>query len=155
MHIGDNRQADAIANLRKHGKRIVKSGTARAGQAGAVGLVEGAFVNEADTEPAGKFFQRACSLKRVGAALQRTGPGNNDERQMVADVDSAKRNCVIGFERNSYYLRISADGALSSLGRPASSARALDQTSRLCSTAAPMNEENSGWGAKGRDFNSG
>jgi len=30
-----------------------------------------------------------------------------------------------------------------------------DQTSRLCSTAAPMKEENSGCGANGRDLSSG
>jgi len=30
-----------------------------------------------------------------------------------------------------------------------------DYTSRLCSTAAPMNDANSGCGANGRDFSSG
>ena len=40
-------------------------------------------------------------------------------------------------------------------GRASTMSTEIYQTSRLCSTAAPMNDENSGCGSNGRDFSSG
>jgi len=38
---------------------------------------------------------------------------------------------------------------------PSKALASVGYTSRLCSTAAPMKDENSGCGANGRDFSSG
>ena len=55
----------------------------------AVGLVEGRFVDEADAGARRDFLQRLRHLQRMRAALQRAGPGDQRERQRVAELHVA------------------------------------------------------------------
>ena len=55
-------------------------------RAGAVRLVERGLVDEADAEPRGDLLQRRRHLERMRAAFQRAGPGDQRQRQRIAEA---------------------------------------------------------------------
>ena len=57
--------------------------------AGAIGLVEGGLVDKADAAPRRDLLQRAGHLERMLAAFHLARPGDQRQRQAVAEPDLA------------------------------------------------------------------
>ena len=89
VHVGEHRQAEPLLDLGEDGERLVQPDAAGAGDRGAVGLVEGGLVDEAQAEPVGDLLEGGGHFQRVIAALHGAGPGDDAERQMVAEADGA------------------------------------------------------------------
>ena len=64
--------------------------------AGAVRLVERGLVDEPDADPAGDLLERRRHLERVAAALERARPGDQRERQRIAEAHGADSDDRIG-----------------------------------------------------------
>ena len=70
------------------------------------------------------------------------------------DIFTSLENAATDDRIKGVYLKLSmVNGGMASVAGTASNGR--NYTSRLCSTAASMNEANRGCGSKGRDFSSG
>ena len=91
MHVGGDRKAGALFDLGEDGERLGESEPAGACRAGAVRLVERALIDEADLEPGGDFLQRLRHFQRMGPALQHARPGDQRERQIVAELRLFRR----------------------------------------------------------------
>ena len=96
MHVGKHRYAEFFAQHREYCERLVQPDPARAPRAGAVRLVEGGFVDEADTKPRGDFLERAGHVECVRAAFEHTWSRDQSERQRVAEVRLTDGNNSIG-----------------------------------------------------------
>ena len=96
MHVGQDRHADAFANLRKDGKRELNAQTAHRIGAGAVRLVEACLVDEPQARLRRDLLQRRRHLQRVVARFQRAGSGDDGERLVVADLHGADADDGIG-----------------------------------------------------------
>src|SRR5690606_19314571 len=107
---------------------LVQPEAAGGGYRRPVGLVEAGLVDQPDAELLCHFAQRRAHLQPVGAGLELAGPGDQDERKIVA-------------ERNR------AD--------PHMSGRLHRYTRRDWSSAAATNDLNSGCGSNGFDLSSG
>jgi len=79
VDVGEDGQAEGVANLRKDGQGVVEAGAAVRGGAGAVGLVEGGLVDEADVEAGGDLFERGGHLEGMVAGLKDAGSGDDGE----------------------------------------------------------------------------
>ncbi len=88
MNVGENRQPKRLANLRKDGKRRLQPNSASALGAGAVRLVEGCLIDEADAEARGDLFQRGRHFEGVRPAFQLAWTGEKRERQGIADANA-------------------------------------------------------------------
>src|SRR5439155_8290554 len=96
VHVREDRHAEFRSQLRENRQGIIESDAAIAFGAGAVRLVEGRFVDEANSHLVGDFLQRGSHLERVLAALERAGPGDQHERQTVAEARRANGDSGIG-----------------------------------------------------------
>jgi hypothetical protein len=56
---------------------------------GAVGFIKGCLVDEADAEPPGDLLERARHVERMAAAFEHARPGDQRQRQAVAEPDGA------------------------------------------------------------------
>ena len=130
MHVGQHRPAEAGAHRGQNIQPLRHAHPAGGLRAGAVRLVEAALVNQPHAGRRARLVQRRRHLHRVAHALDLARPGDQHERQMVADGDAPDRH------------------------RPVRDHR-VHHTSRDCRTAAAMKARNSGCGAKGFDFSSG
>ena len=97
VHVGKHRHAELFAQIGKNRQRLVEAKAARARRAGAVGLVERGFVNEADIQLRGDLLQRRRHIESVRAAFQRARPGDQGERQRVAEARFADLTMGLGF----------------------------------------------------------
>ena len=89
VHVGDDGQAERLADLGEHGSAPSRPDAALAREAGAVGLVEGRLVDEADAEPRRDLLQRGGHLERVRAAFHLAGAGEHRDRPVVGERDVA------------------------------------------------------------------
>ena len=89
MHVGQHRQAERGADLGEDRQRLRKPDAARGRRAGAVGLVERGLVDEADLQPRGDLLQRGRHLQRMRAAFELARPGDDRDRQIIAELDRA------------------------------------------------------------------
>src|SRR5207247_9483059 len=96
VHVGKDRHAEFFAQLRENRQGVIESDAAIAFGAGAVRFVERGFVGEANSHLAGDFLERRNHLQRVLAALERAGPGDQHERQAVAEARRANGDSGIG-----------------------------------------------------------
>ena len=99
VHVGDHRQAHLLADLGEDRQRRIQAQAAGARQAGAVGLVERGLVDQADVEVARHLGQRVRRLQRVAPALHDARPGDDHERQVVADGEAIDGNVMRGRHR--------------------------------------------------------
>src|SRR5690606_36941200 len=127
-HIGENRDAKFASDPFKHRDRALDAKTPLCGERRAVRLVERGFIDQPDTELLGNFKKTARHIHRMDHAFHLTGPGNQRERQIIANRDIT----------NLDMLRFNHD-----------------YTNLDFLTAASIKLSNSGCGAKGFDFNSG
>ena len=86
VHVGQHRQADDLADLGEDRQRLAEAEAPAGARRGAVGLVEGGLVDEADVQPPGDLLERSCGLQRVGAAFELAGPGDDRQPLGVADA---------------------------------------------------------------------
>ena len=96
VHVGEDRHAEFFAQLRENRQGIIESDAAIAFGAGAVRFVERGFVDEANSHLAGDFLERRNHLQRVLAAFERARPGDQHERQAVAEARRANGDSGIG-----------------------------------------------------------
>ncbi|MGY4370999.1 hypothetical protein ACVW1A_007064 [Bradyrhizobium sp. LB1.3] len=89
MHVGQDRQAERRSDFGKDRQRLRQPKTPRSRRAGAIGLVERGLVDEADLQPRGDFLQRGGHLQRMLAAFELARPGNDRDRQIIAELDRA------------------------------------------------------------------
>jgi hypothetical protein len=92
VHVREHRQAERVADFREYRQSRLHADAARAAARGAVRLVEGRLVDEADLQPAGDFLERRGHFQRVRAALHLAGPGDQRERKRVAKAGFADGN---------------------------------------------------------------
>ena len=108
-------------------------------------------------KPAGRMpcFSNSLSVmvsKRLSSAGSR--PACMIDAQLV-DHGFLRYLIASRTARSMQGLRFAAMRAVAKQARPAQAKQFRRYTSRLCSTAAPMNDANSGCGSNGRDFSSG
>src|SRR5262245_24278486 len=96
VHIGEDRHLQLVANLGKDCQRGFETEAARGFGRRSIGLVERCFVNKANPRAAGYFLQSGRHFQRVRFAFKRTGPGNQGQRQRVAEAHAADRNGGVG-----------------------------------------------------------
>ena len=89
VDVGQQRQAELLAQIGKDRQRRVEPGPALAGQRGAVRLVEAGLVDEADAEPGGHFLERAGHVEGVLARFQLARAGDQRERRGIGEGDLA------------------------------------------------------------------
>ena len=77
------------ADLGEDRQRLFQAEAARRRGAGAVGLVERGLVDEADLQPRGDLLQRGGHFERMRAAFELAGPGDDRDRQIIAEFDRA------------------------------------------------------------------
>ena len=104
VHVGEDRDRELVPDFGEDRQRLVKPEPARACGAGAVRLVERCLVNEADPDPLGDLLQRRCHLQGVSAAFELARPGDQRDRQRIAEAHGTDRNNRIR-TRNVGYLR--------------------------------------------------
>src|SRR5262249_18635337 len=86
MHVGEHRNAELRTDLGEDRQRLLEPHAARALAAGAVRLVEGGLVDEADLQPGRNFLQRRGYFERMRAALERTRSRDQRKRQRIAET---------------------------------------------------------------------
>ena len=86
VHVGEQWDRQFFPQLGEDRKRVVEADAALTLGAGAVRLVERGLIDEANPEPRGEFLQRRSHLKGVCAAFQRARPGDQGERQRIAEA---------------------------------------------------------------------
>src|SRR5918998_345873 len=86
------RQVQRLLDLREDRQGAVEADAAGARRRGAVRLVEGGLVDEADPEPRRHLLEGGGHFERMRAALHRAGTGDEAERQGVAEADGADRD---------------------------------------------------------------
>ena len=89
MDVGEDRQIEFLANVGEDGKRLFEAKAALAGKAGAVRLVEGGLVNEADPELPGDLLELSRHHEGMLTAFQLAGTRDHGQRQLVADAQLA------------------------------------------------------------------
>jgi hypothetical protein len=94
VHVGQHRAAEALAQLRQDRQPALHAHAALGGGAGAVRLVEGGLVDEAEAQPVGELDQRMGHLMGMLARFQRAGAGDQGERAVVADGEPADGDMV-------------------------------------------------------------
>ena len=86
VHVGQRRQAKALADLGEDRQRRLEADAALAGPGGAVRLVERGLEDQADLQPRRDLLQRRGDLERMGAAFELAGTGDQGERQVGAEA---------------------------------------------------------------------
>src|SRR5262245_27165923 len=86
VHVGEDRHPEFLADLGEDRQRPFEPDAARALGAGAVGLVERGLVDELDADPAGDLLERRGHVDGVVAAFERARPGDQRQRQRVAEA---------------------------------------------------------------------
>lgn len=76
MNVGQDGKAEFLLEVGKDFHALFDPDTAFGRERGAVRLVEGALVHEAEAELSAKLFQRAGNHEGVVAALHLAGTGN-------------------------------------------------------------------------------
>ena len=98
VHVGDDREAKRLADLREHRQRRVEPDAALARERGAVRLVEGGLVDEAQPEPPRDLLQRRRHLQCMPAALHLARAGEHRDGRVVRDLNCANGNARIGLK---------------------------------------------------------
>ena len=143
MHVGQHRAAIALAHLGEDRQARLEPQPARALDRGAVRLVERGLVDEADAEPSPVSSTSAWLISCAWLpALERARAGDQRQRPVVAEREIADMDMM-------------RHGRLSSAGVPSSKALTRSATPGVWSSAALMNDVNSGCGSNGFDFSSG
>lgn len=89
VDIGQHRERKFLAQFVEDGKCRVHAGAARRRQRGAVGLVVAGLVDEAYSEPAGQFLQRAGHVESVLTRLELARAGDQRQSRLVVEDDIA------------------------------------------------------------------
>ena len=97
VHVGEHRNFQRVADLGEDGQRRVEADAARTLGRGAVGLVEGGLVDEADADARRDFLQRRRHFQRMRPAFHLAGPGDQRQRQGIAEAHGADGDGGIGF----------------------------------------------------------
>ena len=87
MHIGQNRQTEMLANLREDRQSPFQPQPPLGVGAGAIGLVETGFINQADAGLGAGLFQGARHVEGMGAAFQLARSGDDGELQVIAELN--------------------------------------------------------------------
>ena len=90
MHIGDDRQPELFLDLGKDGKRLFQPQPALSLKRGTIGLVERAFVDEANAELRRDFLQCGSHGQRMFAAFHGARAGHESQRPAIAECDRAR-----------------------------------------------------------------
>jgi hypothetical protein len=98
MHVGQDGKPELVTNVGKDRQRILQADAARGCRAGAVGLVETCFVNQANTGLFANFLQRTGHVEGMGAAFQLAGPGNDRKLEGIADFDGFELHHRVGVD---------------------------------------------------------
>ena len=85
VHIAEHGHAERVSDFGKDRQSRLEPDAAVALRACAVGLVEGGFVDETNPGSPRDLLQCARHLQRMIAALERAGPGDQGERQRIAE----------------------------------------------------------------------
>ena len=122
------RDTAGLADLGQDRQGLLEADAAWAVDAGTVGLVERGFVDQTDAELGRELLERRRHLEGMGPELEGAGPGDEHQRQVVADrhvadLDVARRSRLAGF-RHGIPIRLSADAAR---GRRVHPARYIDR----------------------------
>ena len=92
MHVGQHRAAVGVPHRRQDGESLVHADAAWAAGGGAVGLVEGALVDERHTASRRHRDERLRDPERVISSFDRTGAGDERKRQRVPHLEGADRH---------------------------------------------------------------
>src|SRR5256885_3602268 len=90
VHVGEHRDADLALYGTQYFQTFFHAGAAVALARGAVRLVEGALEDVGHAESSGGLFQLAGDIDAELLALQRVRTGNEKERPVQADVETAE-----------------------------------------------------------------
>src|SRR5262245_38550772 len=96
VHVGEDGHLQLVPNLRKDWQSGFEPEAARRFGRCSIGLVERCFVNKANPRAAGYFLQGGRHFQCVRFAFKRTRPGNQRQRQRVAEAHAADRNGGVG-----------------------------------------------------------
>jgi hypothetical protein len=97
VHIREKGNAKPLAQIGEDRERLVETQPACARCTGAVGLVEGGFVDKAQSELAGDLLERGSHFESMLSAFQGAGAGDHGKRQGVAKLDLANGHDRIWF----------------------------------------------------------
>ena len=89
VHVGEHRNFQCVADFGEDRQRRVEADAARTLGRRAVGLVEGGLVDETDADARRDLFERARHFQRMRAAFQLARPGDQRQRQGVAEAHGA------------------------------------------------------------------
>lgn len=95
MNICDHRQAQGFPDFREDWQAVCKSQTACGLDGRAVGLVETGLVDQPDTEIFRDFLQCTSHFKGMRAGFQLTGPRNQCQGQITADLQVTNGNMAL------------------------------------------------------------
>ena len=79
MHVGEHRHADLILHFLQDAQTFFQAQTTEAARRGTVGLVEGGFIDEGNTQARGDFLQLTGGVQRELFALDHTRSGNQEQ----------------------------------------------------------------------------
>lgn len=94
MHVRQGGDAKGLSHLIEHGERCIKPHAALAFQASAVCFIVAGFIDKTDTACLADFRQPTSNLDRVVARFHLARPGDQRERQIIAEGDVASGNMV-------------------------------------------------------------
>jgi len=95
VDVGEDGTAIALAQLGENRQAGLEPDAARAVDRGAVRLVEGGLVDEAEAELRRHLHQRMAHLQRMRPALQRARPGDERHRPVVAEGEVADMDVAV------------------------------------------------------------
>ena len=95
MNVGEHGKPIDRLHFREHIHGLRQTNAARRLRRSAIGLIEGRFENEPNAKLAAHLFQGTCHKECVIAALHRTWPRNQRERQFLREHNIANRDLSV------------------------------------------------------------